>query len=128
VTVAELRELLAKATPGPWGEWSNTDDYSDPKVYEVGLMGPLRMYNDGSGGCTNDLVCETTRATYPEGAADANATLIAAMRNNFEALLDLAARAKIVVAGARRPAVVQPADWYAAIEGMATALAKLENG
>lgn len=79
VDIARLRELLAKATPGPWGvERTDKDNW----------IGPMRRSGDGK---VAEIVCDTDRnGLYPEYLQrnDANADLIAALRNAAPALLD----------------------------------------
>ena len=73
--ISELRALLAKATPGPWQPCPVTDDLGITSVQMI------QSY-------TNEPL-ENAMLYAPQDAA-----LIVAMRNSYEALLDVAEAAE----------------------------------
>jgi hypothetical protein len=82
-----IRELLAKATPGPW-EW-RTDQFQ-PHVEHQWTISPGVLAADYSNGTPGGD--EIDRA---------NAALITALRNNAEAMLDRIEKLEAVAEAAR---------------------------
>lgn len=90
IDVKGLRELESKATPGPWGVYSQIVGGTDDVKRELGLL------VDGTDGFSGLLpmvttygersVCPAVSGCGPEGPA--NAEFIAAARNALPALLD----------------------------------------
>lgn len=66
--LSEMRELVSKATPGPWKSFHRLPDHECPTSWEVGVT--------------------------PADIWEYDAKLIAAMRNNIEKLLDVAEQVK----------------------------------
>lgn len=116
--IEELRELLKKATPGPW-EAENVVYGNGSRSTGIYRMAVLR---DTGRKVQATTVCHVPRFS---DATPSDAWLIEAMHAALPALLDVAQAAEIVVAGARRPDAVKPADWYTAIDMMRDALAKI---
>lgn len=90
-----LRELLAKATPGPW---SSSDDDASPELGDVVIWGPSEnwLLNIGNWARQRDSASEidskSAARQYCELRDASDAALIVALRNNAAALLDAADR------------------------------------
>ena len=86
---AELRQLLADASPGPWEAYELDSEGYFPSVY----LGPSRRYSDNSGDnrpsmCINES--HDPKTTTPGAGINtmrATARLIAFLRNHAKELL-----------------------------------------
>lgn len=96
--IAELRRLLDAATGGEW-VWTLTSQSSRKDVLRYlqehcdrSPEGPLHGVGVPAPGCTIEEHCLVTAISGNGPASEANAQLIAALRNNAKALLDAAER------------------------------------
>lgn len=92
--VAELRELLTKATPGPWAEddlWNNDSGtrYRDSRIIASNPLHPSHMDR-------TITICDTLNAwhCFSEEDREANMKLICALYNAAPALLALASQSQ----------------------------------